>query len=79
MSRCRRPIAHSGSRSAAASCGSALAARRSRTARELYTRLMDEYGCDVLVKRPDYYLFGACRTADLPAMLADLRAQLTGG
>ena len=42
-----------------------------------YTRLLDEYDCDVLVKRPDYYLFGACRTADLPAMLADLRAQLT--
>ena len=28
--------------------------------RGIYTRLMDEYGCDVLVKRPDYYLFGAC-------------------
>jgi hypothetical protein len=40
---------------------------------------MDEYGCDVLVKRPDYYLFGACRMAELPAMLADLRAQLTAG
>jgi len=45
----------------------------------IYTRLMDEYGCDVLVKRPDYYLFGACRMAELPAMLADLRAQLTAG
>jgi len=33
----------------------------------IYTRLMDEYGCDVLVKRPDYYLFGACRMAELPA------------
>jgi 2-polyprenyl-6-methoxyphenol hydroxylase-like FAD-dependent oxidoreductase len=42
-----------------------------------YTRLMDEYGCDVLVKRPDYYLFGACPTAhELPALLADLREQL---
>jgi hypothetical protein len=40
---------------------------------------MDEYGCDVLVKRPDYHLFGACRAADLPALLADLRAQLSGG
>jgi len=40
----------------------------------IYTRLMDEYGCDVLVKRPDHYLFGACRMAELPAMLADLRA-----
>ena len=42
-----------------------------------YTRLMDEYGCDILIKRPDYYLFGACRGADLPAALADLRRQLT--
>lgn len=39
--------------------------------------LMDAYACDVLVKRPDYYLFGACPAAtDLPALLADLRAQL---
>jgi 2-polyprenyl-6-methoxyphenol hydroxylase-like FAD-dependent oxidoreductase len=45
----------------------------------IYTRLMDEYGCDVLVKRPDHYLFGACRAGDLGAMLADLRAQLTAG
>jgi hypothetical protein len=43
-----------------------------------YTRLMDEYGCDVLVKRPDFYLFGACRRAtDLPGTIADLRQQLT--
>jgi hypothetical protein len=40
---------------------------------------MDEYGCDVLLKRPDYYLFGACRTAkDLPALIGDLRGQLQG-
>jgi hypothetical protein len=39
--------------------------------------LMDAYGCDVIVKRPDYYLFGACpKIDDLPALLADLRAQL---
>ena len=42
----------------------------------VYTRLMHEYDCDVLVKRPDHYLFGACRAADLRAMLVDLRAQL---
>jgi len=42
-----------------------------------YGRLMDEYGCDVIVKRPDYYIFGACPTLrDLPALLADLRRQL---
>jgi hypothetical protein len=42
-----------------------------------YTQLMDEYGCDVIVKRPDYYIFGACPTAkDLPPLIADLRAQL---
>ncbi|MDF2119786.1 bifunctional 3-(3-hydroxy-phenyl)propionate/3-hydroxycinnamic acid hydroxylase [Roseiarcaceae bacterium H3SJ34-1] len=43
-------------------------------------RLMDEYGCDVLVKRPDYYLFGACPTShDLPRLMADLRAALQRG
>ena len=42
-----------------------------------YLQLMDEYGCDVIVKRPDYYLFGACATvAGLPALIADLRDQL---
>jgi 2-polyprenyl-6-methoxyphenol hydroxylase-like FAD-dependent oxidoreductase len=39
--------------------------------------LMDAYACDVIVKRPDYYLFGACPTVDgLPSLLADLRSQL---
>jgi len=43
----------------------------------LYNRLMDEYGCDVIVKRPDYYIFGACPSSrELPALLADLRGQL---
>jgi 2-polyprenyl-6-methoxyphenol hydroxylase-like FAD-dependent oxidoreductase len=43
-------------------------------------RLMDEFGCDVLVKRPDYYLFGACPTLhDLPRLLADLRLALQRG
>ena len=27
-----------------------------------YGRLLDEYGCDVIIKRPDYYIFGACPT-----------------
>ena len=45
-----------------------------------YTKLMDEYGCDVIVKRPDYYIFGACpAVADLPAMIDDLRSQLRAG
>jgi 2-polyprenyl-6-methoxyphenol hydroxylase-like FAD-dependent oxidoreductase len=45
-----------------------------------YTQLMDEYGCDVIVKRPDYYIFGACPgLADLPALMADLRMQLQQG
>lgn len=43
----------------------------------VYTRLMDDYGCDVLVKRADYYLFGACKSvADLPKMIAEMRRQL---
>lgn len=42
-----------------------------------YGRLMDEYACNVIVKRPDYYIFGACPTVqELPALLADLRGQL---
>jgi len=42
-----------------------------------YGRLMDEYACDVIVKRPDYYIFGACPgVQDLPALLSDLRTQL---
>jgi 2-polyprenyl-6-methoxyphenol hydroxylase-like FAD-dependent oxidoreductase len=45
-----------------------------------YSRLMDEYDCDVIVKRPDYYIFGACPTArELPALLVDLRRQLANG
>jgi hypothetical protein len=45
-----------------------------------YTGLMDEYGCDVIVKRPDYYMFGACRSiGELPALMADLRSQLKTG
>jgi hypothetical protein len=43
----------------------------------VYTQLMNEYGCDVLLKRPDYYLFGARRSAkDLPALIGDLRGQI---
>ncbi len=38
---------------------------------------MDEYGCDVIVTRPDRYIFGACPSAlELPALIADLRKQL---
>jgi hypothetical protein len=45
-----------------------------------YGRLMDHYGCDVIVKRPDYYIFGACPSVrELPALIADLRAKLTMG
>lgn len=45
-----------------------------------YGRLMDEYGCDVIVKRPDFNIFGICPTLrELPALLADLRSQLQPG
>jgi 2-polyprenyl-6-methoxyphenol hydroxylase-like FAD-dependent oxidoreductase len=45
-----------------------------------YTRLMDDYNCDVLVKRSDYYLFGACRSVkELPSLIADLRMQVGAG
>jgi hypothetical protein len=43
-------------------------------------RLMDDYRCHVLVKRPDYYLFGACPTLTaLPHLLDDLRGGLQRG
>jgi 2-polyprenyl-6-methoxyphenol hydroxylase-like FAD-dependent oxidoreductase len=39
-----------------------------------YTQWMDTLGCDVVVKRPDNYVFAACRSAEaLPALLAELR------
>jgi 2-polyprenyl-6-methoxyphenol hydroxylase-like FAD-dependent oxidoreductase len=45
-----------------------------------YAGLMDEYACDVIVKRPDFYIFGAAPTLEgLPALMADLRAQLIAG
>jgi hypothetical protein len=45
-----------------------------------YTELMDEYGCDVIVKRPDFYIFGAAASiSGLPALIADLRGQLSAG
>jgi len=44
-----------------------------------YGKLMDEYRCDIIVKRPDYNIFGTCRAAGLKTLLADLRAQLGAG
>jgi 2-polyprenyl-6-methoxyphenol hydroxylase-like FAD-dependent oxidoreductase len=45
-----------------------------------YGRLMDEFGCDVLVKRSDFYIFGMYPTvADLPSALDDMRAQMRAG
>ena len=42
-----------------------------------YNQLMDEYGCDVIIKRDDYHIFGAARTTgDLPRLLSELRQQL---
>jgi len=44
---------------------------------DYYTELMDRYDCDVIIKRSDYYMFGACpKIEDLPSLIADLRAQL---
>jgi 2-polyprenyl-6-methoxyphenol hydroxylase-like FAD-dependent oxidoreductase len=45
-----------------------------------YSQLMDEYDCDVIVKRDDYHIFGAGRNVgDLPRLLSDLREQLSSG
>jgi 2-polyprenyl-6-methoxyphenol hydroxylase-like FAD-dependent oxidoreductase len=43
-----------------------------------YTRLLDAYACDAIVKRPDYYIFGASPTVEgLGALIAGLRRQLS--
>jgi hypothetical protein len=42
-----------------------------------YSRFMDALGCDVLVKRPDNYVYGTCaRLAELPDLFAQMRTQL---
>jgi hypothetical protein len=42
-----------------------------------YGRLLDEYGAGVLLKRPDYYLFGtAPDLPSLPALVGELRQKL---
>ena len=39
-----------------------------------YVALLDEYGCDAVIARPDHYMFGGCRSvADLPGLMAELR------
>ncbi len=45
-----------------------------------YAQLMDECGCDVIVKRSDYYIFGGCRSVGgLPGLMQDMRDQLKNG
>jgi 2-polyprenyl-6-methoxyphenol hydroxylase-like FAD-dependent oxidoreductase len=42
-----------------------------------YLALMDAHACDVIVKRPDFYVFGGGRSQwDLSPLLADLRERL---
>ncbi len=44
-----------------------------------YTGLMNALGCEYLLKRPDYYLFGGCARAEgLPALVEAMRAGLKG-
>jgi hypothetical protein len=43
----------------------------------VYRGLMDAYDCDIIVKRPDFSIFGTCRSAaQLPVLMTDLRRQL---
>lgn len=45
-----------------------------------YMQWMDEIGCDALVKRPDNYLFAACRLVSaLPTLIAEVRTHLCNG
>jgi 2-polyprenyl-6-methoxyphenol hydroxylase-like FAD-dependent oxidoreductase len=42
-----------------------------------YGRLLDEFDCNVIVKRPDYHVFGMYETvSDLPVAIEDVRRQL---
>jgi hypothetical protein len=42
-----------------------------------YGQLMDEYKADIIVKRPDFYIFGTAKSAqELPTLLGELRRQL---
>jgi 2-polyprenyl-6-methoxyphenol hydroxylase-like FAD-dependent oxidoreductase len=42
-----------------------------------YGRLFDEYGCDAMLKRPDYYLFGTAKGPDgLTRLLTEIRRRL---
>lgn len=42
-----------------------------------YGKLFDALNCDVVVKRSDYYLFGAYRSVDdIPGALTDMKSQL---
>ena len=39
-----------------------------------YAALLDEYGCDAVIARPDHYMFGGCRkVSELPGLIAELR------
>ena len=44
-----------------------------------YAAYFAEYGIEVLVMRPDFYVFGAGRLAELPAIVQDLLDQLRVG
>ena len=44
-----------------------------------YGAFFDGLGCDALIKRPDNHLYGACRLAELPALVDEFRAALRAG
>ena len=42
-----------------------------------YKSLLDAYSCDVLLKRPDYYVFGGARSVEeMSGLFKTLRARL---
>jgi len=41
-----------------------------------YARYLDEIGADMFISRPDFVVFGSCVTADLGALIAQLRGKL---
>jgi hypothetical protein len=44
-----------------------------------YARYLAQHNADVVLVRPDFYVFGAGRLTELPALVGDLLGQVTSG
>jgi hypothetical protein len=44
-----------------------------------YARYLQQHDVDAVIVRPDFYVFGAGRLAELPGLVGDLLGQVTSG